>query len=234
LAVFGELVLQQLHALPQKPVVVIQLQHIPRLTGVGIEPEVARGLVRGHRNLMGADVVRMRVAAILVVGGHHVRLEFADHTHQLFDGLLQRHHAEAAVGQRWRRIALGESGVDKTEPMVLHAEDLSGLGHLVAPDLGHPAVHLGQVHRRVEDVAALAAGERDDQHADALVGVAGHGGGTLAGLVVRVGVHRHQTQFTQLGLSSWSLTLPRRFNHLGSPIVPVLVDLSERRACKTT
>ena len=78
--------------------------------------------------------------------------------HQRLDGLLQRHNAQAAVGQRWQRVTLGQSGVDEAEPVVLDPEDLGGLGHLVAADLGHPAVHLGQVHRRVEDVAALAAG----------------------------------------------------------------------------
>ena len=46
-------------------------------------------------------------------------------------------------------------------------------------------------------VAAFAAGQRHHQHAVALVGVAGHGGGALAGLVVRVGMHRHQPQFAQ-------------------------------------
>ncbi len=53
---------------------------------------------------------------------------------------------------------------------------------------------LRPVHRRVEDRPALAAGAGHDQHVDALVDVARHRGGTLAGLVVGMGVHRHETQ----------------------------------------
>jgi hypothetical protein len=86
--------------------------------------------------------------------------------------------------------------------VVLDAEDLGCLGHLVAADLGHPAVHVRQVHRRVEDVAALAAGERHHHHAHTLVGVTRHRGRALAGLVVRVGVHRHHPQFAQPVLSN--------------------------------
>ena len=97
----------------------------------------------------------MRVAAVLVVGGDHVRFELADHPHQRFGGFLERHQRETSFGQRRRRIALRQPGVDETEPGVLDAEDLGRLGHLVAADLGHPAVHLGQIHGRVEDVATL-------------------------------------------------------------------------------
>ena len=161
---------------------------------------VAGGLVRGHRHLVAADVVGVRVSAVLVVGGHDVRTELADHLDQRLGRLLQRHQREAALGQRRRRVALGQPGVDEAEPGVLDAEDLGGLGHLVAADLGDPAVHLGQVHRRVEDVAALAAGQRHHQHAVAFGRIAGHGGGTLAGLVVRVGVHGHQPQFAHCAL----------------------------------
>ena len=48
--------------------------------------------------------------------------------------------------------------------------------------------------RRVEHVAALAAGAGDDEHLDALGDVARHGRGALARLVVGVGVHRHEAQ----------------------------------------
>src|SRR4029077_8793879 len=62
LTVFGELVLKELHALPQKSVVVVKLEHVPRLTGVGELQVVACGLVGSDRYLVGSDVVRMRVA----------------------------------------------------------------------------------------------------------------------------------------------------------------------------
>ena len=156
-----------------------------------------------------------------------MRLELTDRPDQPLGGLLQRHQREAALGQRRQRVALGQTGVDEPEPLVLDAEDLGGPGHLVDPDLVDPAVHLGQVHRRVEDVAPLTAGQRHHLHADALVDVAGHRGGALARLVVRVGVDRHQTQFAHVCLS-WSV--PGRSSHgrhgsttSGAPIVPVLV-----------
>ena len=191
----GELVLQHLHPLAQEAVVVVQLGHRPRRARVREPPVVAGRFVGGHRNLVAANVIGVRVAAVLVVGGHHVRPEFADHPHQRLGGDLQRHQREAALGQRRQRIALGQAGVDEAQPGVLDAEDLGGLGHLVAPDLGDASVHLGQVHRRVEDVAAFAAGQRHHQHAMTLVGIARQGRGTLTGLVVGVGVHRHQPQF---------------------------------------
>ena len=56
------------------------------------------------------------------------------------------------------------------------------------------AQHLGPVQLGVEHAAALAAGARDDQHVDALGDVPRHRRGTLARLVVRVRVHRHETQ----------------------------------------
>ena len=102
---------------------------------------------------MAANVVRVRVAAVLVVGGHHVRLEFADEPDQRLGGFLDRDERKAAFGQRRRRIALGQPGVDETQPAVLDTQYFGGLGHLVAPDFGDPAVDLGQVHRGVEDVA---------------------------------------------------------------------------------
>ncbi len=81
---------------------------------------------------------------------------------------------------------------------MLHAEDLRGLAHLIAADLGDVLAHVGQVHRGVENVAAFAAGQRDHQDAMALVGITGKGGRALAGLVVGVGVHRHQPKLAHV------------------------------------
>jgi hypothetical protein len=58
-----------------------------------------------------------------------------------------------------------QPGVDETQPGVLDAEDLGRLGHLVAADIRDAPVHLRQVHRRVEDVAAFASGQGHHQHA---------------------------------------------------------------------
>ncbi len=227
LAVLGELVLEQLHPLPQEPVVVVQLRHAPRLARVREQPVVGGGLVRGHRHLVAADVVGVRVAAVLVVGGQHVRLELADEPDQRAPSTRSSGtSAKQPSGSGGSGSPSGSPESTNPSQRVLDAEDLGGLGHLVAADLVDPAVHVGQVHRRVEDVAALAAGQRHHHDARALVGVTGHRRSALAGLVVRVGVHRHQPQFAHS-------CLPDRFVRRdsygpvptvsGSPIVPVLV-----------
>ena len=78
---------------------------------------------------------------------------------------------------------------------MLHAEDLLGGSHLVAAHLGEVAqdVHV-VLEPGVEHVAALAAGARHDEHLVALVDVARHRRGALAGLVVRVRVDAHEPE----------------------------------------
>ena len=115
---------------------------------------------------MAHDVVGVRVAAVLVVRRHHVRPEAADQPHQRLGGLLDRDEREAALGQRRQRVALGQAGVDEAEPVLLDAEDLAGPVHLLAADLGRCSQHVGAVHLRVEDRAALAAGAGGDHDVD--------------------------------------------------------------------
>jgi hypothetical protein len=62
----------------------------------------------------------------------------------------------------------GRPGVDEAEEALLHAEDLPGPRHLLAPDPGHVGLDLGAVHGRVQDVAALPAGQRAHQDLGAL------------------------------------------------------------------
>ena len=68
---------------------------------------------------MAHDVVRVGVAAVLVVRRHDVRAELADDPDQRLGGHLDRLEREAAVGQRRQRVALGQPGVDEAEPRVL-------------------------------------------------------------------------------------------------------------------
>ena len=69
-----------------------------------------------------------------------------------------------------------------------------GLGHLVAPDREQAArVDIG-LGRRIEHVATLAARAGHDHDVDPLGDVLGRRGRALAGLVVRVGVHGHQSE----------------------------------------
>ena len=143
---------------------------------------------------MGHHVVRVRVAALLVVGEHHVRPELADRADQRLGRLGHRHEREAALRQRGLGVALGQPRVDEPEKALLHPEDLPGPRHLGPPHCGDVGLDLGSVHGRVQDVTALSAGQRADQDVGALADVARHGGRALARLVVRVRVHGHQPE----------------------------------------
>jgi hypothetical protein len=139
-------------------------------------------------------VVGVRVAAVLVVGDQDVRPELADDPYERFGGDVEGLRGETAVGERGLGVSLGQPGVDEAEPAVLHAEDLGGACHLGAADLRHVLQHFGAVHGGVEDAARLAPGARDDHDLVAFGDVARRGGRSLAGLVVGVRVHRHESQ----------------------------------------
>ena len=98
-------------------------------------------------------------------------------------------HARIAVAQHDHVVVADEPG----RPVELERADL---GHLGLHGIGvHPeerAALLGQAG--VEEVALLAAGAAHQHRADALGVVAGDRGGALGGLVVGVGVERHEAQ----------------------------------------
>ena len=99
--------MQRLKASLVKSHVVVELQRLPRLTRAGISLRIARRFERLHRHLVTHDVVRMRIAAVLVVRRHHVRTERPHQPDQRFGGNLDRLEGEAAFGQRRQRIAFG-------------------------------------------------------------------------------------------------------------------------------
>ena len=127
----------------------------------------------------------------LVVGGHHLRLEAADQLDQRGRGLLDRHQREAALGERWLGVALGPAGVDEAEPVLADAENVPCALHLLAAHLGDVLEDVRPVHPGVQDRPALTARAGDDVDVDTLGDVLGGARGTLAGLVVGVGVHVH-------------------------------------------
>ncbi len=139
----------------------------------------------------------MRVAAVLVVGDHHVRAELSHHLDQFTRRDLDRHGGEDVLRQRRGRVALRQPGVDEAQPAVLNTEDLRGLGHLGAADLGQVLDHLRPVHGRVEDAARLPTGTGDHHHFVSLGHVTRGRRGSLAGLVIRVRMHRHQPQLVR-------------------------------------
>jgi hypothetical protein len=106
----------------------------------------------------------MRIATVLVVGGHHVRAEAAHERHQRFGAERDVDKAEAPLRQRRRRVALGPSRVDETQPVLAHPEDGPCSLHLVAPDAADVGQHLGPVHAGVEDRPALTPGAGGHVH----------------------------------------------------------------------
>ena len=135
---------------------VVELERLPRRAQLGIGVRVGRGVEGRDADLVAHDVVRMRVAAVLVVGGHDVRPERADDLDQRRRRLLQIHQREAALGQRRQRVTLRQPGVDEAEPDLLDAEDLPGPVHLLPADPADVGQHVRPVHGRVEDRPPLA------------------------------------------------------------------------------
>ena len=155
----------------------------------------AAAVDRGHRDLVAHDVVGVRVAAVLVVGGQHVRTELADHLHQRPGGLVRVEQREAALRQRRQRVALGQPGVDEAEPDLLDAEDLArpAPSRRGAARRGSPGSRGVSIFGLRID-AALAAGAGGHHHLDALGHVVRGGRRALARLVVGVGVDVQEPQ----------------------------------------
>src|SRR6266545_1536799 len=66
-------VVQQLHAAPRERGEVVELQRLKGIPRLWVSFRVADRVEGGHGDLMGAEVVGMRVAAALVVGEHDLR-----------------------------------------------------------------------------------------------------------------------------------------------------------------
>ena len=156
---------------------------------------------------MGHDVVGVRVAAVLVVRGDHLRPERADLRTSRPAALSTSSRAKQPSGSGGSGSPSGRPGVDEAEPLLLDAEDLAGLVHLLLAHLVDVLLDVRvALELRVEDGAALAARAGHDQHVHPLGHVLGHGGRALARLVVGVGVHGHQSQLLSQDsiLSDWA------------------------------
>ena len=172
-------------------VVEVDLRDLMRIAEVLVLSHICGLLHRGHGDLVGTDVIGVRIAAIFVVRGDDLWAELTDMTNERRAELVQWSRSEGVRRQRRLGVTLGEPGVLEAEPGVLDPENLCGLCHLALAD-GMNALCVDSVlHRRIEDVAALATGARDDHHLDALIDVLRRGSSALGGLVVRMSVNRH-------------------------------------------
>ena len=136
----------------------------------------------------------MGVAVLDVgVGDHHVGALAAEDRDQATDGLVERRLGEAAGVLVLRHARHARVAVAQPHDLGV-AEDLGGLGQLLAAHAGEVGPHLLGVHRRVEDVAGLAARAADEHAPHPGVAEERDRAGALGGFVVGVGVHRQQAQ----------------------------------------
>ena len=146
---------------------------------------------RADRYVMGADVVGVAIASEFVVGGDDVGLVSTDEPDQAPRRLVEVGLPEAARVEVPRPTH--HVGIAVAEVLPLgHAEDAHGPFQLTCPGLSQAAVVVGRVHGRHDDLALLAAGACDQDHAMA----GGHGlGHRTPGpdrLVVGMGMDGHQ------------------------------------------
>ena len=140
---------------------------------------------------MGPDVVGVAVPAELVVGRDDVGLVAADEPHQAARRLVEigppegarvevpgpTHHVRVVVAEV---LPLG------------HAQDPHRPFQLAGPDLGQPAVVVGRVHLRDDDLALLAARAGHEHDSPAGGDGLGHRAARPDRLVVGVGVDGHE------------------------------------------
>jgi hypothetical protein len=144
-------------------------------------------------DIVGPDVVGMAVAAEGVIGRHDVRPVLANEPGHAARGLVEvglpeapridvpdaAHHVRVAVAEV---LPLGD-------PEVGH-----GRLQLRGPDLPQPAVILGGVHLRDDDLALLTSGARHEHHPVALLDRLCHQATRTDRLVVGVGVRGHERE----------------------------------------
>ncbi len=187
-------VVERYELLSMETELVIELGHLPGLTGLRVRLRISGCIIGSDADLVAADVVGVRIAAVLVVGGHHLRSKPPDHLDQPPDLDLQIGQREAAGRQRGKRIALRQTRVDEAEPDLFDAQDLPGPVHLGTTDLGDVGQHVRPVHRRIEDGTTLSTGTGSDHNLDTFSHIAGRRGRAFARFVVGVGVDVQQSQ----------------------------------------
>ena len=149
--------LVELQRLPRGQALVLQLLRVPGRVAGALEGQL------GH--LGGADVVGMAVAAEVVVADDDLRAASGARSERA--GRRPRRHPPARSS---RRLVLGRAhhpGVDVAEPMVLDRARAAP-GRAAAPpgaDLAQPGVVLRRVELGHDDLAVLATGAGDADHA---------------------------------------------------------------------
>jgi hypothetical protein len=168
--------------------VVVELQGLPWLSCADVLRWIAGGLVGLHGNFVAANVIWMRIAAVFVVGGDHVRAKSANNFHQGPRRYVEWNCPETILRERRLGIALGITRVFEPEPYVIDAEHRHCLSHFTASDFGDPVLIYLLLGERIENIATFAPSACRYEDLYALGDIAGHRCGPLARLIVGVGV----------------------------------------------
>ena len=173
--------------------VVIELIDLPGLAGIRIPCRVRRGAVGRNRHFVAANVIRVRVAAVLVVGHEYMWPPRTNHAHERFGGIVKGNIRERVGGHR--AVLVLHTGVFVAEPAVFDVELTLRFSHLDATEAPHVPLRHGVIgHGFIEDASALTARATHDEHVSAATPIVGIRRSALARLVVGMGVYRQKSQ----------------------------------------
>lgn len=174
--------------------VVVDLEHPPRLAEVGELGRILRSSDRSHRRLVGADVIGMRVPAKLVIRRDDLRTELANQANQRLDRVCDGQIRKTARWQRRLGVSFGEARVLEPQPCVSNIQRLHSSRHLRQPNRGQAMLVDGGLGGGIEDIPALSPSAGDDHDIDTFRSILGHRGSALAGFVIRMCVHGHEAE----------------------------------------
>ena len=160
---------------------------------VRVPAGVACPLECSERDEMCPNVIGVAVSAVLVVGRHNVRSMAPHEPDEPPDGLVDVGLPEAARVQVSR--AADHVRIPVAEVLPLRNAELAKRSfELRRPNLAQAPMVLRCVELLDDDLAHLAARARDEHHPMTCRDGLRHGAARPDGLVVRVGVTRHQRQ----------------------------------------
>ncbi len=123
------------HPLLVVGLVVVELEGLPWchadvLAHLLVSRAVARRLERLNCDLVVHYVVGVWITTVLIISDHDLWLELPHQPDQRPGRVGNGRTGETALRQGWERVALGQPGIEKTQPDLSDAEDPPGLFHL--------------------------------------------------------------------------------------------------------
>ena len=175
---------------------IIDLAHLPGGTPLRKAFRDRRGGDTGHRHAMGHDMVRVPVAAVGIVGDHHLRTVPPDQGHQAAGHVLERR-----LHKRLALLVTGPAGHARIVIAELvhvgHAQQGRGLGQFFLADQGQ-ALPVCGILTRVEpqarnlDLAEVPMRAGDDNGRMALLGGEAEQAPRTTRFIVGMRMHHHE------------------------------------------